>query len=72
MQLSQRESALLDAFRRLPPAAANEFSALVHRLASLSQHGAIDWSDSWSEDDVRDFTAHSLNRLEIEEQGESR
>ena len=72
MQLSERESELLDAFRRLPPAAANELSALVQRLASLGQDRAIDWSDSWSEDDAREFTAHSLDRLDIEEQGESR
>jgi hypothetical protein len=33
MQLNQREASLVDAFRRLPPDAARELSALAERLA---------------------------------------
>ena len=72
MELSIREAALLAAFRRLPPATADELSALVARLASLAPGMAIDWSDSWSDEDLRDFTTQSLRRLETEEQEESR
>jgi hypothetical protein len=68
MQLSAQETTLLDAFRRLPPDAANELAALVLRLAALSPNSRIDWSDSWSEEDLRDFTAHSLKRFEAEEE----
>jgi hypothetical protein len=68
MQLNAQETTLLDAFRRLPANAANEFAALVQRLAGLSPNSRIDWSDSWSEEDLRDFTAHSLRRLDEEEQ----
>lgn len=68
MQLSAQETTLLDAFRRLPPDAANELAALVQRLAALSPNMRIDWSDSWSEEDLRDFSAHSLKRFEREEE----
>ena len=68
MQLSAQEARLLDAFRRLPPNAADELAALAQRLAVLSPGTPVDWSDSWSEDDLRDFTAHSLERLEAEEE----
>jgi len=67
MPLNLRETTLLDAFRRLPPGAGDEISALVERLAALSASTRIDWSDSWSDEDLRDFTAHSLKRLEAEE-----
>ena len=68
MQLSSQETTLLNAFRRLPPDAANELAALAQRLAALSPNTRIDWSDSWSEEDLRDFTAHSLKRFEVEEE----
>ena len=68
MQLSSQETTLLDAFRRLPPDAANELAALAQRLAALPPNTRIDWSDSWSEEDLRDFTAHSLKRFEVEEE----
>ncbi len=68
MQFSSREATLLEAFRRLPPNAADELSALVQRLAAASAGTRIDWSDSWSEEDLREFTAHSLKRLDAEEE----
>jgi len=68
MQLNAEETMLLEAFRRLPPNAADEISALVQRLAALSPNKRINWSDSWSDEDLRDFTAHSLERLDAEEE----
>jgi hypothetical protein len=72
MELSASEEVLLETFRRLPPAAAAELAALAQRLADLAPNTAIDWSDSWSESDLREFTVASLRRLETEEQEESR
>ncbi len=69
MELNAQETTLLDAFRRLPPNAAGELSALVQRLAELAPHSRIDWSDVWSEQDLRDFTEHSLKRIREEEEG---
>jgi hypothetical protein len=65
--LNAREASLLQAFRRLPPDAAAELTALAERLAALRPDAKIDWSDSWSEEDLKEFTAASVKRLEAEE-----
>ena len=67
MQLNEREASLVGAFRRLPPDTASELSALVERLAELAPNRRIDWSDSWSDEDLIDFRASSLRRLDAEE-----
>jgi hypothetical protein len=72
MPVSAKEEVLLDAFRRLPPDAAAELSALAQRLATLAPDTTIDWSDSWSEADLREFTAASVRRLDAEEEEEPR
>ena len=66
MQLNEREASLVDAFRRLPPETATELSALAERLAELAPNRRIDWSDSWSDDDLNEFRAASLRRLDTE------
>jgi hypothetical protein len=71
MQISAREEVLLETFRRLPPDAAAELSTLAERLAALAPRTAIDWSDSWSDEDLQEFTAASLGRFESEEEEES-
>jgi len=71
MQLNPREASLVEIFRRLPPDTAAELSALAERLALLSGNCTIDWSDSWSDEDLKDFRAASLRRLELEESEES-
>jgi len=71
MQLNPREASLVEVFRRLPPDTAAELSALAERLATLSPHHRIDWSDSWTDEDLNDFRAASLRRLEAEESEES-
>lgn len=67
MRLNEREASLVDAFRRLSPDAATELSALAERLAELAPNRKIDWSDSWSDEDLNEFRAASLRRLDIEE-----
>jgi hypothetical protein len=71
MPLSAQEEVLLGAFRRLPPDAAEELSSLAQRLAALSPNAPIDWSDAWSDEDMQEFTAASLRRLEAEERDNS-
>jgi hypothetical protein len=66
-----REATLLQAFRRLPLAAA-ELTALAERLAALRADAKIDWSDSWSDEDLKEFTDASARRLEAEEPEERR
>ena len=72
MQLSPGEEALVEAFRRLPPATAGELSALAQRLAALNPATSIDWSDSWSDADLQEFTAASLRHLDSGEREERR
>ena len=72
MQISDREEVLLEAFRRLPQGAAAELSALAQRLAALAPGTMIDWSDSWSDADLREFTAASLRQFEAKEEEEPR
>ena len=70
MQLNEQEASLLDAFRRLPRDTAMELSALAERLAELAPNGRIDWLDSWSDEDLNEFRAASLRRLDAEESGD--
>jgi hypothetical protein len=67
MQLNPREASLVEAYRRLAPDAAAELSALAERLASVTPNRRIDWSDLWSDEDLRDFRSASLKRLESED-----
>jgi hypothetical protein len=53
--------------RRLAPDRAAELSALAERLALLTPNGTIDSSDSWSDDDLRDFRAASLKRTDAQD-----
>jgi len=71
MQISAREEALLEAFRRLPAGAAEELSGLAQRPAVLAPGTVIDWSDAWSGEDLGEFTAASWKRLEAEEREEA-
>jgi hypothetical protein len=71
MQLNPREASLVEAFRRLPPDTAAELSALAERLAMISPNRRIDWSDSWSDEDLADFRTASLRRLEADDAEDS-
>lgn len=67
IRLNSEEASLLTAFRRLPPEAAGELSRLIERLAALAPERKIDWSDSWSDEDLQEFRAESVRRLEESE-----
>ena len=72
MQLDPREASLVEAYRRLAPDTAAELSALAERLATVTPNCRVDWSDSWSDEDLRDFRSASLKRLETEDPEGSR
>ena len=67
MQLNPKEEALVEAFRRLPPTAADELSALAQRLAAVNPGATVDWSDAWSDADLRDYTEASFRRFDSED-----
>ena len=68
--LNSQETSLLNAFRKLPTDAAIELSGLIVRLVALAPDRKIDWSDSWSDDDFKEFRAASVARLEASESEE--
>ena len=71
MSVTSQEASLLTAFRRLAPDAAGELSRLIERLGAVAPERKIDWSDSWSDEDLKEFRAASLRRLEENEAEEA-
>ena len=71
MSVTSQEASLLTAFRRLAPDAAGELSRLIERLGAAAPERNIDWSDSWSDEDLKEFRAASLRRLEENEAEEA-
>ena len=59
------------AFRKLPPDAAGELSRFIERLAELAPERKNDSSESWTDDDLREFRAASVRRLEESEAEEA-
>ena len=68
--ISQEES-LITAFRKLTPDAAGELPLLIERLSTVAPERRLDWSDSWSDEDLREFRTSSLRRLEESEAEEA-
>ncbi len=68
MVISSSEEELISAFRRLPAAAADEISSLVRRLASLPAGTKINWSDEWTDDDLRAYASASITDFETREE----
>ena len=60
MELTTGETALLAAFRRLPPDVGEHLASLAERMAIAAEEAPIDWSDSWSDEDLKDLSAQSF------------
>ena len=71
MQLNPREASLVEAFRLLAPDTAAQLFAMAERLAMLAPKSTINWSDSWSDEDLRDFRESSVRRLDAEDDEDS-
>jgi len=72
ISVTSQEASLITAFRKLAPDAAGELTRLIERLGAVAPERKIDWSDSWSEEDLQEFRGASLRRLwesEAEEAG---
>ncbi len=48
--------------------AERSLNALAQRLAALPKGTRIDWSDSWSDEDLEKFTAGAVKRLDTEDE----
>ena len=67
MVLTASEESLIDAVRRLPPEEAQRVLEWAQKLADLGRERQIEWSDSWSDEDLADATASSVRRFEEQE-----
>ena len=70
MVLSANEEALIKVVRMLPPDEARKVLVWAQQLADLAGDRKIEWSDSWSDDDLREATLASLERFEQQEREE--
>ncbi len=67
--LNEKEERLLQTIRALPPDTTDHILQWTSRLAELAAGKPIDWSDSWTDEDMRDAGAASLERFEESEPG---
>ncbi|MDX2151008.1 MAG: hypothetical protein SFV54_09750 [Bryobacteraceae bacterium] len=67
MVLSANEESLIKVVRMLPPDEARKVLVWAQQLADLGGGRRVEWSDSWSDDDLRDATIASLERFEEQE-----
>jgi hypothetical protein len=62
--LTQKEEQLVQTIRSLPEGSADQILLWASRLSELAAGGPVDWSDSWTDEDMRDAEAASLQRFE--------
>jgi hypothetical protein len=67
MVLSDTEESLIKTVRMLPADEARKVLDWAQRLADLGGGRRVEWSDSWSDDDLREATLASLERFEPQE-----
>ena len=67
MVLNANEESLIKAVRMLPPDEARKVLTWAQQLADLADSRRVEWSDSWSDEDLREATRASLERFEKEE-----
>lgn len=70
MVLSPQEESLIGVVRALPPEEAGKVLNWAQQLADLARGREIEWSDSWSDEDLAEATAASVQRFEQQEQEE--
>ena len=67
MILSANEESLINVVRMLPPDEARKVLVWAQQLADLGDGQPVEWSDSWSDDDLREAAVASLKRFEQQE-----
>lgn len=67
MVLDANEESLIKVVRMLPPDEARKVLVWAQQLADLVGGRRVDWSDSWSDEDLREATLASLERFEQQE-----
>ena len=67
MVLNAREESLINVVRTLSPEEARKVLDWARQLGDLGRARVVEWSDSWSEEDLTDATAASLRRFDDQE-----
>jgi len=70
MVLIDVEESLIKVVRTLAPDEARKVLDWAEQLGDLGRDRRVEWSDSWSEDDLREATSASVERFEQQERGE--
>jgi hypothetical protein len=69
--LSETEERLVEAFRSLPLDAADQVIAWTTRLRDLANGRSVEWSDTWTEEDLADARRASLSAFDEWERKEA-
>jgi len=64
MVLSAKEEPLISVVRALPPDEAGKVLDWACQLADLAGGRAVQWSDTWTDEDLADATEVAVRRLE--------
>ena len=67
MVLSAQEESLIGVVRALPPEEAGKVLNWARQLADLAGGRTIEWSDSWTDEDLADAAAAAVLRFEDQE-----
>jgi hypothetical protein len=67
MVLTPQEESLISVVRALPPDEAGKVLDWARQLADLAGGREVEWSDSWTDQDLADATAVSLRTFEERE-----
>ena len=67
MVLTEQEESLISVVRALPPEEAGKLLTWARELADLADSRPVEWSDSWTEDDLLDATAAAIKHFENDE-----
>jgi len=67
MVLSAQEESLIGVVRALPPEEAGKVLNWARQLADLAGGRTIEWSDSWTDEDLADAAAAAVQRFENQE-----
>ncbi len=67
MLLTAQEESLIRVIRGLPPTDASKVLEWARRLSELAVNRRIEWSDSWSDEDLADATTASVRHFKDQE-----
>jgi hypothetical protein len=67
MVLSAQEKSLIGVVRALPPEEAGKVLNWARQLADLAGGRTIEWSDTWTDEDLADAAAAAVQRFEDQE-----